>query len=388
MPSPEGSLISSRRRRRRRRRRVVAVIVAGALVLAAAIVISVVTTSDTSPRPAPDLGAFSGYVLRTRRVSSVRGSWVVPRLVAGDRPGAAAIWIAAEGSGATPTAPFIQVGVNLVRTPAGDDEYSAFWTDTARGFMPRFLTTVLPGDRLVAGLTLRDSRWHVALKDLTDHVDAAVVTAQDGTPTFNEAQWLQEDPARHATSVHRIRVPYAATSVVRFRALRADGRAPEPGLMVSEWMSLAHTDLGPTPLAGDSFEIVNRRLSPAAARYVEAALPDDRAEIAFFAALRPWLRGAPARTISPAASRLSAGVSDLDRAVSGTGWPGSTAATRAALSAVGRTLVQQTRRAPSRPPSARAGWYRSWRRTAQMVGLAARRLRGALGAPDFVPPPP
>ena len=139
----------------------------GLVVLVALAVIFVVLLG-AAPRGSSanwSFGPFAGYVWRGQ-VTSVQGSWSVPRVSAGSSlRSAASTWIGAEAPGEP--APFIQIGTNEQRvSPAEVLErgpgYYAFWSDTKGAFHPRPFFRVSPGDDIRASLALARKRWTLA----------------------------------------------------------------------------------------------------------------------------------------------------------------------------------------------------------------------------------
>jgi hypothetical protein len=336
----------------------------------------------------PDLGTFAGYGAAHGDVRSVQGSWVVPRVVRNGAPGnQSLIWIGARGNGSSRRPPFIQVGILDRVGDLGNGEASAFWSDTAHHFrLLRLKVPVKAGDRLRASLTLAGGRWHVVLDNLTTRHVAHVSTAQQSRARFNDVQWLEEDQTYpYPTPSGPIRLPFARTSTVRFSALDCNGSPPTRDSLYSLWMSLAHGMLGPTPMVGDSFAVVPRHLSSAAARYLRLVTPEDRAASAFAAALTSSLRGGPSSEIDPLASRLTSELHAVITGLTGPRWPTSSATARASLVAANRRLMAGLARVPTLPPSARRSWARGWARLTARVTPRDQALRNILGAPDITP---
>jgi hypothetical protein len=359
--------------------------VGAVVVLLAALVAPV---AGAGAKAAPDLGTFAGYEAVHRDVRSVRGSWVVPRVMRDGSLGRqSSTWIAAQGVGSPRRAPFIQVGVLNVVGVRGNGQASAFWSDTAEGFQPLPLKVpVKAGDRLGASLTLVGGRWHVVLANFTTHRVARVSTAQESRARFEGGQWLEEDPQfAYVGPGPPVGVPFARTSTVRFSALELNGSPPTPDSLYSLWMSLPHVTLGPTPLVGDSFAVVPRRLSPAATRYLRLVTPEDRAESAFDAALTSWLHDRPSSAIGKLAARVTGELHATITGLTGPRWPTSVATARASLVAVSRRLIARLAQVPGLPRSARRGWARGWARLIARVTPRDRALRNILGAPDITP---
>jgi len=343
--------------------------------------------AGASAKAAPDLGTFAGYEAAHGDVRSVQGSWVVPRVVRDSSPGdQSLIWVAAQGVGSPQRAPFIQVGVADRVGILGNGEASAFWSDTAQHFRLQPLKLrVKAGDRLRASLTLTGGRWHVVLDNLSTHRVARVSTAQESRARFDSGQWIEEDPTLANFGSRARGVPFARTSTVRFSALDCNGAPPTRDLLYSLWMSLPHAMLGPTPLVGDSFAVVPRRLSLAATRYLTLVTPEDSAASAFAAALASWLGGASSSEIDPLAARLTGELHAVIIGLSGPGWPISSANARASLVAANRRVIERLAQVPALPPSARRGWAHGWARLTARVTAQGQTLRNVLGAPDITP---
>jgi len=360
------------------------VVVGAVAMLLAALAMPV---AGASAKAAPDLGTFAGYEAAHGDVRSVQGSWVVPRVVRDSSPGdQSLIWVAAQGVGSPQRAPFIQVGVADRVGILGNGEASAFWSDTAQHFRLQPLKLrVKAGDRLRASLTLTGGRWHVVLDNLSTHRVARVSTAQESRARFDSGQWIEEDPTLANFGSRARGVPFARTSTVRFSALDCNGAPPTRDLLYSLWMSLPHAMLGPTPLVGDSFAVVPRRLSLAATRYLTLVTPEDSAASAFAAALASWLGGASSSEIDPLAARLTGELHAVIIGLSGPGWPISSANARASLVAANRRVIERLAQVPALPPSARRGWAHGWARLTARVTAQGQTLRNVLGAPDITP---
>jgi hypothetical protein len=358
-------------------------VVGAAAMLVAAVIAPV---AGASAKPAPDLGTFAGYEASHRDVRPVQGSWVVPRVVRNQTPGnQSLIWIGARGDGSSLRPPFIQVGVLDRVGVLGDAEASAFWSDTSHYFMLQWLKLpVKAGDRLRASLTLAGGRWHVVLDNVSTHRAARLSTVQQSRAHFNAVQWLEEDQAVPAVS-GPVGLPFARTSTVRFSALDCNGSPPTQDPLYSLWMSLPRTTLGPTPLVGDSFAVVPRRLSRAAARYLTLVTPERRTERAFVVARSSWVRGAPTGEIDSLAARLGRELHTAINGLTGPGWPASSATARASLVAAYGRQIARLAEVRALPRSARRGWARSWARLAARVTVRDQALRNELGAPDITP---
>jgi hypothetical protein len=204
--------------------------------------------------------AFAGYVWGGR-VSSVQGSWTVPRILRGSPPGVAATWIGAQGPGGG-SAPFIQLGSDeqlLASSITGSHlagprapAYFAFWSDTARHFHPLFLFPVSPGDELSASMTLGPRGWALSIKDETSGASASLTTTYALGARYNEVEWTQEDVTDGRTSKP---FPYPRLSTVVFTHLTVNSHAPGAGAVYSQPMSEPGVSLTPSTLSDDAFAL-------------------------------------------------------------------------------------------------------------------------------------
>jgi hypothetical protein len=210
-------------------------------------------------------GHMAGYVW-VGGVTTVQGSWSVPRMRgAGDAH--ASTWIGAQAPGAPHRSPFIQVGTLEDRGARGAPAYAAFWSDTIRGFHPRILFRVQPGDAVSTALTLTAGRWRVHIVDATSLQSSTFSTSEEGTVKFNLAEWLQEDPVATSGKVTR----YPDLSPVRLSVLGVNGAPPRYADMYAQWMSLPGSDLAPTPLRDGTFTLTRGALTAAGRRYLRIA---------------------------------------------------------------------------------------------------------------------
>jgi peptidase A4-like protein len=197
-------------------------------------------------------GAYGGYVWRGR-VSSVEGSWTVPRIVEPSRFGLATTWIGSQSRDARGR--FIQIGScelhGYSRAHVVENRYWAFWSDSMRNFHPQFLFRVRPGDAISASLAVAHGRSTLAIVDQTSGADVRFSTSGAANASFNEAQWTQED----ASTATGEPFPYPSLTVVRFSGLAVNSAPPDYASLYSTWMSVNGVSLAPTPLVGDAFAL-------------------------------------------------------------------------------------------------------------------------------------
>jgi hypothetical protein len=244
--------------------------VAGRRVVAVAVIAIVLGVAGCAGRSDSDralysFGHMTGYVWEGH-VTAVTGSWSVPRM-SGAGEAHASTWIGAQAPGAPHRSPFIQVGVVEDRGSDGAPAYAAFWTDTLRGFHPRILFRVRPGDTVSTALTLTAARWRVHIADATSLQSSAFTTTEEGAAQFNLAEWLQEDQVDTSGTVTR----YPDLSPLRMSGLAVNETRPRYADVFAQWMSLPGRDLAPTPLRDGTFAITTAALTAAGRRYLEIA---------------------------------------------------------------------------------------------------------------------
>lgn len=321
-------------------------------------------------------GHMAGYVW-VGDVRAVTASWSVPRM-SGRGQAHASTWIGAQAPGPPRHSPFIQVGVLEDRAPGGRPAYAAFWTDTIRGFHPRILFHVAPGDAVSTALRLRAGRWRVSIVDTTSGRSSSFLTSEEGEADFNLAEWLQENP----TDTNGKTTRYPVLSKVSMHALTVNGLGPDYGAMFAQWMSLPRGDLAPTPLADDAFSITRGAVTAAATRYLEIAHAQNVSarrvdtETARFTAHTP--ASEIRRVSSEAASMQRRYIDGLQRAV----WP---AAARAPINALVREVRVQIGMfvaAAQHAPASLAAWRQQFVALSPTLLQLAHQVRRALRLPE------
>jgi Peptidase A4 family len=274
-------------------------------------------------------GHMAGYVW-TGRVTAVTASWSVPRITS---TGAAhaSTWIGAQAPG-VPHPPFIQVGTLEDRGPDNIPAYSAFWTDTRRGFRPEVLFTVHAGDTVSTALSLTASRWRVSIEDRTGGQTSTLTTSEDAAGDFNLAEWLQENPTEISGKI----TPYPDLSTVSMTRMTVNGAQPRYGDVFAQWMSLPGRDQAPTPLRDGAFTIIHGLVTPAARRYLAIASAQNLSVRRLDLEAARFTARTPARDLE----RVSAEAASVERrnadALARGSWP---AAARGPI----RALVRQVR---------------------------------------------
>ena len=222
----------------------------------------------------PDLGPFAGYVWtgdvgqRPRRLDRAT-------LAAGFRPGRGGNLDRGRGPWSDAGAPFVQVGVNEGNTDgAGAPFYYAFYSTTKLRFHPVHLFVVSPGDDVSATLRRRGARWQIDFADRTAGRERLLSVTEGTGRRFNEVQYIQEDVTDARTSRP---LPYPRLSPVHFTAVAADGAAPAPARLTSNWLTEASGYLAPAPLHGGAFTLTHVRMTAAGVRYLRAIAAQDDA---------------------------------------------------------------------------------------------------------------
>jgi hypothetical protein len=303
----------------------------------------------------------------------------VPRM-SGAGEAHASTWIGAQGPGASRRSPFIQVGIVEDRGSHGAPVYAAFWTDTIRGFHPRILFRVRPGDTVSAALTLTAGRWRVHVADTTSPQSSAFTTSEEGAAQFNLAEWLQEDPIDSSGKVTR----YPDLSPLRMRAVAVNGARPRYADMFAQWMSLRGRDLAPTPLRDGTFSITTAALTAAGRRYLEIA----HAQQVTARRVDEWAARFTAHTPASEIERVSAAAAASERryaeGLEHGAWP---AAARGPISA----LVHEVRveagmfgAAARHGPASLAAWRRQFIEFSPAIVHLAHVVHRTLHVPEAV----
>jgi Peptidase A4 family len=216
--------------------------------IVAATVLAAISQSTATLR-LPD-AKFAGYLWRGA-VSSVGGSWTVPRILSGSPAGRAATWIGAEGEDVAGS--FIQIGVEEIRR-GGRDLYIAVWSDRRLHELLHPLFVVNGGDDVSARLAWAPGRWQLSIHDLTARHGVSFSTRDEANGLFIQAEWIQEDPPE---SVGGKGGPYPHLTAVAFRSLQVNAARPGSVGLKSFSMSATGSHFGPGPVRGDGF-IVRR----------------------------------------------------------------------------------------------------------------------------------
>jgi Peptidase A4 family len=194
---------------------------------------------------------FGGYQLYpVEPVSSVSAEWTVPTISANSSTGDASTWIGVQSqSGA-----FSQVGtVENRNSTNGNDQYYAFWSDTAKGFRPLFLLGVKPGDSVDTTMTLKADGWSLTLKDTTSGKARTIQTNYGAHDTFNSCEWFQENPV-YGQFTH---TDYPTLSTVTFREMALNHAKPTFSYQDAQTLSTYNdTFFVPTHVKENQFSLV------------------------------------------------------------------------------------------------------------------------------------
>jgi len=216
---------------------------------------------------------FGGYQLYPEDpVTSVSAEWTVPATATNSSAGDASTWIGVQAqSGA-----FSQVGTVENRyTDNGNDQYYAFWSDTAKGFRPLFLLGVKPGDSVKATMTLEPGGWSLALDDTTSGKSRTIQTKYGAQDDFNSCEWFQENPV-YGQFDH---TNYPALSTVTFRDMALNHSRPTFNFQEAQTLSTYNdTFFVPTHVKRNQFSLVpatGSALAFLSAVYIEDQLGAD-----------------------------------------------------------------------------------------------------------------
>lgn len=240
--------------------------------------------TSAPPQFYPETG-FGGY-RTTTRVRTVSARWRVPAIAPTSRAGFAATWIGAQGS---PSAgPFVQVGTIEFKQAGDAPMYLLFWSDAQEGFLAQPMGGVAPGALVdVSMRRLASGGWRLVARDETSGAVASKSLSYGRGGTFNQAEWLQEDPA--PASVTPVDLPYPRLSTVTFSRLMVNGAPPALGRGDGQTLMTLHGGtFVPTAVSSDSFSLLRPTGVPA--RYLSYAGSLDRVLSTFEAALALWPR--------------------------------------------------------------------------------------------------
>jgi hypothetical protein len=200
------------------------------------------------PIGSPEYG-FGGYQLYPiEPVTSVSAEWTVPTISATSSTGDASTWIGVQSqSGA-----FSQVGTVENRN-FSDDQYYAFWSDTAKNFSPLFLLGVKPGDSVEARMTLKPEGWSLTLDDATSGKSRTIQTKYGADDQFNSCEWFQENPV-YGQFDH---TNYPTLSTVAFRKMALNHATPKFSFQDAQTLSTYNdTFFVPTHVKRNQFSLV------------------------------------------------------------------------------------------------------------------------------------
>ncbi|MFL5862700.1 MAG: G1 family glutamic endopeptidase [Solirubrobacteraceae bacterium] len=325
-------------------------------------------------------GRMAGYVW-SGTVTSVRAAWVVPKMASGTGAAHASTWIGAQAAGLPERSPFIQVGTTEDRAPTSGPAYSAFWTDTRRGFHPQILFHVHPGDRIAASMSLGSGRWRVLVADTTSRQQAVFSTREDADGAFTLAEWLQEDPSETSGRA----TPYPRLSAVRMSGLAVNGIAPRYADVYAQWMSVNGATRAPTPLHDDAFEITRGVITTAGRRYLQIAGAHTIASRQLKREEARWTPSTPARAIRSGSAAAFASDRAYARQLARVHWP---APARGPISGLVRQVRLQERlfaTAARHVPASLSAWRVQLSRLNPALSRLTQQVQRALHLPELVP---
>jgi hypothetical protein len=231
------------------------------MVLVAALVFG----CSSSSRPTlPGLGqvvanpnGFGGYFLRGL-VRELSAAWVVPAIAPGSPAGLASTWIGAR----TARGDFIQVGTTEDKgASTGVPAYRVFWSDTSLQFHARYLADVAVGDAIEARMVQDKDGWQLSLRDAASNVAVTKASGYGAGLRFDDAQYIQEDPATYDPSVD---APYPTMMTTSFTSVEANKTPAQLSYREASVLSSPNqVFLVPTRPANGGFELLPATALPA-----------------------------------------------------------------------------------------------------------------------------
>ena len=275
--------------------------------------------SSKSPVQIDPQTGFGGYqcvaggeCLAAGPVRQVSAEWRVPTISAVSPAGSASTWLGAQDPDGG--YPFIQLGTLEGTEGVAPPAYAVFWSDTAVKFRPQVLFAVNSGDLVEADMVQEKGGWVLTCRDISTGDGARRTIAYALGTTFDEAEWVQEDPSPVAL-VASADVPYPQISDVHFSHLVVNGHDPRIDLTDGETlMSSAGNWWVPTPVHSDGFTIApptgypRQYLNDASSAAV--ALAAYNADLAKWAVLNLSKRTAADRALSDAYASFNARLSN------------------------------------------------------------------------------
>lgn len=333
-------------------------------------------------------GRFAGYAQIGPVVRSLSATITVPQAstARAHQAAVASTWVGAEALPDNARPPFIQVGVEElpVGTDPKDSGYEVFWADT-ENLLPSPLFFAHAGDRLSASLTLSHRHWTIGVADGAMH--RRVVTAEEGTGSFQLALWFQEDLAYN----HPKWTVYPRLTGLRLSDLAVDGHAPKMRDVSPVWMSAdsglspaGKTVIEPSALNHDAFTLQpgHATVSASAVRVL------DKLSRGYYATYKPLLRLVDATGTTPRlklagwVSEMSKALTNFEKTLRRQHWPSSAEPRVNALLTAVRAQLRLTQGlihgGPASPfTQRRAAWIAS----NPAVEIALARLQHALHLP-------
>jgi hypothetical protein len=329
-------------------------------------------------------GGLAGYLWRGH-VTSVQGSWAVPRIVGvAEARAGATTWIGAQAAGRRRS--FIQVGdTEKLRLTGGHPRpiYQAFWSDIEHEYHAQALFAVHSGDRVGASMKLAHNRWTVTIADETSGRMARFTTKDEADAPFKVAEWMQEDPTQAYPVDKRAYAPYPRLTRVEFRRLAVNAKDPSYVSVYSAWMSVAGADWAPSPLRDDGFALRRATVEAVGRQYLDIAAREDAAGQRFGTRLEQSSISTPYAQLAAASLQLQAALHSFIGALASAGWP---RRLRQMIDLVVRKTTIIIERAP--PPAILSpSVFRSWKsgltRDLEASTYTAHLLRREIGLPEL-----
>lgn len=358
------------------------------------------TTTPSPPAVTPNLPAavapptgFGGYAWTGGVATEIGAQWRVPAVHSAQQEQLSSTWIGVQNR----QQQFIQLGTYSNAVPdfasgsvRNTPDYGVFWSDTTVGFHPVTVAHLdHAGDLIACDLHETSAGVVLTVHDLTAGWTKSLTEGYAPGASYNDAEWVQEDPADALTP--GVDTQYAPTSTVSFAHLSVDGRVPH--LSYDTGASTLTTSDGvylvPTHVHDNGFSLENAR--GAQRQYLRDAESDDQTLSAANAQIQETLQAVRlGERVDPATEqaqiwqqlqRMADSYALFRRELDTQSWPASDT-----------TDVQAMARASQGYVSRIDNWHASGDDLQTLLPMldyvafhdAVNRLRHALGLPDVL----
>jgi Peptidase A4 family len=201
---------------------------------------------------------FAGY-LWCCGANQVAATFTVPVVRNPPPGGLGALWIGVQSSLEGSSDPFfLQAGItfgNYYSAP----QYTLFWSDPARHFLPQPLGSTNPGDRVRFSLREIGPRWVISYDDLTTDLSNSLSLYLPTQTSGDVVEFFEEDPQSTGGIVPSGVIPMVRVHSI-VTGLEVDGQPPPPPQMsAQQFVDATGTTYYPSPYRDDRFALLHRR---------------------------------------------------------------------------------------------------------------------------------